>query len=149
MINDPKYCDCKIDYHPDTDEWTGKSVENYYHGQGVWQCPECATIYDHSDKVYWVIMEYVETEDEGIKVNAILLDERLLVPPRENELSLVESFMEDFRDGGSWDYDGIEGHELGTFDIEIWWEYEKYHTDCGEEWDLEMKIINERKMDGC
>ncbi|MCK4544722.1 hypothetical protein KAU43_04225 [candidate division WOR-3 bacterium] len=135
-------CDCTVDYYPE--EITGTPTECYYHGEGVWQCQECGLIYDNSDKVFKVKIKYTIDDENFTGIDPIELDPRLLLPANEGEYSSKECFLQDFIEGGGWDYNGIDGHAIGIFELEVWWEYVSSHTDCGIEWDIDMKIISEK-----
>ena len=146
-LNEIKKCDCQINYdtYPEVE---GEWVDCYYHGQGVWQCPECGLISDYSDRVYQLVLEYLyDEEDECLIVKPIEYDERLNESPSSEypNYKFIDSIMEDIREGGGWSYNGIEGHSIGIFKTEVYWYYYRCSYEY-EEYDLDMYILSEEKQ---
>ena len=144
-----KHCDCKVDYTPDG--VTGKSIECYYHGQGVWQCPECAEIRDYSDVVYEIFIIYSKVPEEDsmeLIYNAKIEteDERLLKPvdpkiyPKYTNLKSMEDDIYDIIN------DTDRETNIGKYKLEIYWIWDQVHTDGGMEWVLDMFVISEEKI---
>ncbi len=141
-----KECECTMDYYEH--EIYGQPTECYYHGQGVWQCPECATIYDHSDIVYPVIITYrLEINDDGecIEIDIETDDARLHEAPNPeypnstNLKCMIDDMYDEISSGD------IKFHE-GKYKTEILWNWYETHTDCGMEHDMEIAIISEEKI---
>lgn len=144
------HCDCKIEYG--TEEITGRATECYYHGHGIWQCPECSEIHDHSDKVYQVIITISKVPEEDsmeltYNVELKTEDERLFKPCNSERpnYTLLKSMEDDM-------YDLINDTEkeknFGKYKLEIYWNWYQTHSDCGMEWNLDMFIVSEEKIEG-
>lgn len=134
-------CDCQ------TKGMSGNLVTCYYHGQGVWQCPECARIDDYSDKVYEVIITYSKTpaEEPIINIKIETEDERLLNPlnPIYPDKTDIQCMLEDFLEELSMTQNEIEYHE-GKYKTDICWKREYYGED--DEFDVELDIFKEEKI---
>lgn len=145
---DTSHCDCTVEYA--TEEITGRATKCYYHGQGVWQCPECTKIYDHSDVVYQVLITYSKTFDEDGEIEEFFEieieteDERLHNAPNSKypDSTNLKSLKDDL-------YDAISSEEIkikeGKFKTEIYWNWYRSSYEY-EEYDLDMFIISEEKI---
>ncbi len=128
---------------------SGNLVTCYYHGQGVWQCPECAKIDDYSDKVYEVIITYSKTpaKEPIINIKIETEDERLLNPlyplyPDKTDIQCLEEDLMEQVLSEHWS-DEIKYHE-GKYKTDICWKREYYGED--DEFDVELDIFKEEKI---
>lgn len=148
MVIDGCYCgmleeDCKTPI-----------IQMKYLGKGKYQCPRCKIIEDFSENVYTITLEYyLEKEEDGEEwINVRIVkpyDSRLdfdekgkPVTPESNKITVKEQIHQDI-----WDEGFAEGHELGKFETDIFhcW-YICSSPEDGTEWDLEMQIITEKKV---
>lgn len=142
-----KECECTMNYSEH--EISGHSTECYYHGQGVWQCPECATIYDHSDIVYSVVITYIlDTNEDGecIEIDIETEDARLHEAPHRDypDSTNLKCMIDDI-------YDELASGDIkiknGKYKTDILWNWYQTHTDCGMESDMEIAIVSEEKIE--
>jgi len=141
-------CECTVEYS--SSGRSGKPTVTDYQGGGIWKCPNCGIIHDHSEDVFKVKIEYRRHEDGGMLTTIIDADERLkkIVDPHSEsspEWTYLDSFNDDVQED-AWNHNPEE-HELGVFEIEVFWKWSSYMSDYGEEWDVEMFVVTEKKLD--
>lgn len=142
---DHSHCDCKVEYG--TEEITGEVTECYYHGSGVWQCPECAKIKDYSGIIYAVIINYIlDTNEDGecIEIEIETDDPRLheapdpKYPDSTNLKCMIDDIYDELASGGI-------AVQNGKYKTDILWNWYRCSYEY-EEYDLEIAIVSEEKM---
>ena len=140
-----KECECTVNYSEN--DISGKPTECYHHGEGVWQCPACATIFDHSDIVFKVIITYsieMDDDEESYEIKLETDDARLHEAPDKKypDSTNIKFMLDDIYDGiASGD---IQFHE-GKYETLILWNWYRCSYEY-DEYDLEMAIVSEKKM---
>lgn len=140
-------CDCTIDYGVDDEDeigWSGEATKMNYQGGGVYICPKCNEKVDHSEDTYKIKVK-IEMDEEYKCLRIIEGEERInhkFDDDDEHSCGIKDSIEETLNDS-AYIHKWLEDHELGVFDIEVYYHNYSYWTDCGTEYDLDVEILKE------
>jgi hypothetical protein len=125
-----------------------------YLGNGLFKCPACGDENNLHEIIFNMTIKierkkYEDDDDTYIEATIIdPYDERLNQVTQEgkdgNQMLMLKDDIED-----AWREDGFfDDHELGTFKMDFLYRpYSTYYPECGTEYDLDMEIIIEERID--